>query len=51
MQPTKAAQILKADRQFKGGAAVARTHQARKHVRYLGIEVDETLRISEQIEL
>ena len=40
MQPTKAAQILKADRQFKSGAAV-----------YLGIEVDETLRISEQIEL
>ena len=30
---------------------VARTHPARKHVRYLGIEVDETLRISEQIEL
>jgi hypothetical protein len=50
MQPTKAAQISKQTGNLKA-VQLLRTHQARKHVRYLGIEVDETLLISEQIEL
>jgi hypothetical protein len=53
MRRTKAAQIYKktGNRKPKSRAVVAGAHEARNTVRYLGIEVDDALTISEQVEI
>ena len=42
---------LQEDRQLEGGAATTRATKLESTVRYLGIEVDDALSISEQVEL
>ena len=51
MRRTKVAQILQEDRQLEGGAVAPRSHEGESTIRYLGIEVDDALSISEQVEL